>query len=116
MRREMGAHQIVAQIGDQHAERTQNSGGRRYQQARDRQFARQRRAVHRPGAAEWHQRQTARVVTALDRDDTDPASHIGVGDAQDAGGGSGQVEPERRGDAVLDRARRRIGVEGELAA
>ncbi len=35
MRGEPGLHQIVPQIGDQHAERTQNAGGRRHQEARD---------------------------------------------------------------------------------
>ena len=95
VRGEPGPHQIVPQIGDQHAERAQDAGGRRDQEARDRQFARQGRAVHRPGAAERHQGQAARVVAALDRDDADAARHLRVGDAQDAGGGFDQVETER---------------------
>ena len=39
---QMRLHQIVAQVGDQHAERAQYARGRRHQEARDAELARQR--------------------------------------------------------------------------
>ena len=54
VRGEAGLHQIVPQIGEQHAQRAQYAGGGRDQETRDRELARQGRAVHRPGAAERH--------------------------------------------------------------
>ena len=43
--------------------------------------------VERPGAAEGDQREVARVVAPLHRDEPDRACHVGAHDAQDAGRG-----------------------------
>ena len=70
-----------------------------------------------PGAAEGHQREIARVVAALDRDHANAAHDVGVGDAQDAGGGRDHVEAERVWRMRLaTRAARGRGVERHLAA
>ena len=56
--------------------------------------------MQRPGAAEGDEREVARVVTALDRDDAQRAQHLGVDDVDD-----------RRGVDAVERAFGRVPVE-----
>ena len=65
-RRDVGFQQVVTQIRDQLAQRTQDARRRRDQQAAHRQVARYWGPVHRARAAEGNQREVPRVVTPLD--------------------------------------------------
>ena len=102
-----GRDEVVAQVGDDAAERVGEPGPRRDQHLRDAELARQRRRVQRPGAAEREQREVARVVAARQADHADRAGHLVVGDAHDRRRRRGRVEAERRAD-LLERARRAI--------
>ena len=59
----------------------------------------ERAAVHRPGAAEQHQRELARIVAALDRHQPDPVGHRALIDAMDAAAASTTCQPEPLADA-----------------
>ena len=64
--------------------------------------------VHRPGAAERHQREAARVDAALDRDHAQRPDHLLVRDPDDPLGGGQRVESELGGEP----ADRRLGGAG----
>ena len=70
-----------------------------------------RRGVHRAGAAERHQREAARVDSALDGDHAQRPHHLLVGDPHDALGGLGS-EPELLSE-LRDRRLRGLGVEAD---
>ena len=63
--------------------------------------------VHAAGAAERDEREIARVVPALDRDDANRALHVGVGDAHDAFGERRHAELQRARDVGGDARRAR---------
>jgi hypothetical protein len=71
--------------------------------------------VQRAGAAEGHQREAARVVALLDRDQAQRAEHVFVDDIDYARCRFHQTDPERRG-GFFDRALRRPAIEFHLAA
>ena len=68
------------------------------------------------GAAERHQRELARIVTAVDRDQADAVSHVRVGDAVDALRGVLDAHAQRPGHALLDGATRQRRIETHRAA
>ena len=72
--------------------------------------------MERPGPAERHQREVARIVAALDRDHPRRQHHVGVDDRQDAQRGLDRVHAERAGNVLLDRAPGGLGVDLHLAA
>ena len=78
-----GARQVVAQIGDDAAHGAQHARAGRHQHRADANLADQRRAMQRTGPAENHQREVARIVAALDRQQACAAGHILVDDGQD---------------------------------
>ena len=112
----VGLHQVVAQIGEQLAQRAQDAGSRRNDEPPDLQLARDRRAVHRPGAAERHQRALARVVAALDRYDADAAHDVGVRHAKHTHRSRNDIDAERFGDVGFDRVSGSSEIEPQIAA
>ena len=52
--------------------------------SRDPELLGEKRGMHRPGAAERDQRELARIMAALDRDDAQRLGHAGVDDLDDA--------------------------------
>ncbi len=66
--------------------------------------------MERPGTPERDEREVARVVATLDRDEADGFRHQRLGDADDAGGGLLNGQVERRRDR-LERSLRRVRVE-----
>jgi len=58
--------------------------------------------VQRSCAAKAHQREVARVETALDRDQLDRVDHVGLGNLQNAECGLHRFEAKRRCDPTLD--------------
>ena len=88
--------QVVADVDHQAAERRPGAGARRDEHGRHAQLLRERGAVQRAGAAERDERELARVVAALERDDPHGVGHVRVGDGDDRLGGRVQ----RRGPAA----------------
>ena len=80
---EVHPRDVVLDVDEHAAHRRRHAGIRRHDDRRDRQLARERRAVQRPGAAERDEREVARVVAAADRDQADRVGHVGVGDGDD---------------------------------
>ena len=111
MRRE-----LVAEVGHEVAERAQQPRRGRHD---DREGAHQlghRVGVQRSGAAEGHERELARVVSALDGDHAQRAGHVLVDDREDALGRLARpTGPSRRRPGAPPRARG-LGVEHHLAA
>ena len=67
-------------------------------------------------AAEGQEREVARIVTTLDRDEADRADHVIVDDRKDAARGRIDAHPERLGDTGSHRAASLLLVEREAAA
>ena len=85
-------HELVAEVGHQHADGGGDARVRRHQHGRDAELARQRVGVQRAGAAEGDQHELARIVAALHGDQAHGADHVRVGDLHDAGGGGQRIE------------------------
>ena len=76
--------EALLQLGGCHALGAQDARRRRHQDAADAELARDLDRMQRARPAERHQREGARIMAALDRDDADGAHHVGVDDAHDA--------------------------------
>ncbi len=111
-----GARELGLEVGDEQPERGEHAGTRRHDDGAHAEQAGERGAVQRTGTAEGEQREVARVVAALDRDDADGADHVVVDDGEDAARRLLQAQAQRPGDAGLDRRARALHVEGEGAA
>ena len=98
--------EVLAQVGDEAAERIGEARPRRHQHLGDAELARQRHRVQRPGAAEGEQREVARVVAARQRHHADGAGHVRVGEPDDGRRRRVDVEAERRGRACRRRSSR----------
>ena len=94
-----GAHVVVAQVGEQHAEGREHARRARDDDLADADLARDRDRVQRPRAAIGDQREIAGVEAALGGHALHRVGHGGRGDAQDAVGGLGHAHAERLGDA-----------------
>ena len=97
-----GADEIMANVGDETAERRRDARARRDEHLRNRQLTRERNGVKRPGAAEGEQDEVARVAPALQRHQPDGAGHLVVGHAHDGGGGRDRIERQMRADLLVD--------------
>ena len=75
-------HEVLAQIGDETAERIGQAGARRHEHFGNAEIARQRDGVQRPRAAEREQHEVARVVAARQRHHADGAGHVHIGEAE----------------------------------
>ena len=102
-----GPRVVAPEIGRDEAECGKRARRRRHDDLGDLQFVREGGGVHRAGAAESDQRELARVVAALERDDAQCLGHIAVDDLDDRGGRVGQADSERVADPLADRRLRR---------
>ena len=88
-------HLVVAQVGDDAAERRGDAGKARHHRAFQADLLDHGGDVQRAAAAERHGRELGRVMAALDRDQADGAGHARIGDAHDRLGRLHQVELQR---------------------
>ncbi len=96
--------------GKEQAGRRQHARMRRHGNPSDAQFARQRRRVQRPAAAQRQERVTAGIDAAADRDEPDRFRHLGVENPMDARAPHARGSmPSGRAIVVLDRPARKVG-------
>src|SRR5215207_7814585 len=79
--------EILAQIGDETAERVGEAGPGRHHDLRQAELAGERDGMQGTGAAEGEEREVARVVAAGQRHHADRAGHVGVGEPDRGRGG-----------------------------
>ena len=108
------ARGVAPALGGEQAERREHPARPRAEDPLHPELGGDRGRVHRPGAAEGHQREVARVDSALDRDDAQGAHHLGVRDPHDALGRGERLEPELVREP-RDRGLRRVLVELDAA-
>ena len=100
-----GVDEVLAQVGDEAAQRIGEPRPRRHQHLRDAELARQRHRVQRPGAAEGEQREVARIEAARQRHHADGAGHVRV--AEPDHGRGRLVDAEAQAAWRASRRRRR---------
>ena len=105
-----GAHEVVAHVGEHTAERGRDAGEARHQHVRHAELAGDGGGVHRPRATEGEEREVARVVPLVHRDEPRRARHLVVHHAQDRGRGLRLVQAQRRGDILAHDAAHRVDV------
>ena len=88
------ADEILPPLGHQHAERGEIAGQFRDDHLGDRDLARDRHRVQRPGAAERDHHGVARIDAAIDRDGAHRERHGVVDDRRDAERGRRGRQPE----------------------
>ena len=110
-----GADEVVAEVGDDAAERVGDAGAGGDEDAGDAELAGERAGVQRAGAAEGEEGEVARVGAEGERDHADGVRHLGVGDAEDGLGGGLGVEAEGAGDRCRSGRRRGVGGAGKRA-
>ena len=98
----VAAREVVAQVGEQHAERAEDRREPRHDDRRELELVGDRARMHRPGAAGGDERQLARVVPALDRDVLRAGGHVEVDHLGHRRGRLDRAEAERPRDAALD--------------
>ena len=104
--------EILAQVGDEAAERIGEARPRRHQHLRQAELAGERDGMQRPGAAEGEQREVARVVAARQRHHADRAGHVRVGEP---GSRPRRRLPASRPSGAADLRRRRSPRTGPTA-
>ena len=104
-RREFPLH-----VGDEEPEGREDAGRRRNDRERAAEKLHERVRVQRSGAAESDERKAARVLSALDGDETQPAQHVLVRDRDDRAGPVLEAHVEALCH-LRDRARRELGVQ-----
>ena len=107
---------VVLDVGEEEAERREESRGRRHDDAAHLELARHARREDRPVAAEREQRVLAGIAAALARDGSDRAHHVRRRDHVSAVGGFGQRQPESARDLGLEDLVGPRGVELHRAA
>ena len=110
------ADEIVAFVGEQHAERREMRGKQRHDHLRDVKLARDSADMKRPGPAGGDQREVARVVALGDRHFAHRERHLVDRDIDDGLRGRDGIELERVGDLLLDAAQGALGIELHRAA
>ena len=95
---EKGADELMLDVGEQHAERAEEPGDRRHDDAADPEALREAGRVHAAVAADREQAELRRVAAALRSDRLQRAHHARVGDQVDAVGGIGQGQVELRSE------------------
>ena len=111
----MGARDLEAQIGRQHAPGRQYRGDARHDDPRETELAGDVGGVQPGRAAKREQREAARVDAAPHRDEAHPLGHVRVDDAVNAARGGEPVDAERGGDSI-DRALGQPCIEPPFAA
>ena len=112
-RRDQRAHRDLSDVRRQQPVRGEHARRAGHDDPPDADVGRDRAGVQRPPAAEGQQREVARIVPALDRDDAQYLGHLGVDQRDDPGRGALDVPTQRpahrrdgRASAVLvDRKR-----------
>ena len=110
------AHEVLADVGVQHADRAQRAGVPGDVDPFAAETPRHRRAVHRARAAGRDQRETPGRVAAFYRDVLDGVEHVLFDEVDDAGRGLVDRESERLGDLGPDRIAGGFEVQVEGAA
>ena len=109
-------HLIMADVGNDAAERRRHAGIARHDRGSQADILDQRPGMESSAAAEGDGREPCRIVAALDRDEADGARHPGVRNADDRLGGRHRIKAERARDMELDRASCRVEVEARHGA
>ncbi len=113
---DVGARHVELHLGGEESDRRRHAGRGGQDHARDAERLREAAAVHRPGAAERHERQVARIAAALDRHHARGQLHVGVDDRVDAPRGLLHREAEGARELLIERARGAGRVERHRAA
>jgi hypothetical protein len=95
-----GVDEVLAQVGNETAQRIGEARPRRHQHLGNAELARQRHRVQRSGAAEGKQREIARIEAARQRHRTDGAGHMRVAEPDDGRRRRIDVDAERLGELV----------------
>ena len=111
----MRAHELIAQIGGQHAPGREHGGHVGDHDAADLEKPRHLRDLQAGGATEGDERELARIHAAAHGDDLDPLGHVRVDDLGDALGGGEALGAKRARDTV-HRHLCGASVEGDAAA
>ena len=114
--RDEGAHEIVLQVGQQHAHRAQRRGFARNDLQRDIQFGADEAGVDGSGAAGRDEGELARIESALDGDFAHALCHVIAGHAVHAGSRFLDRQAHRPGDVLFDGRARRGAVEFHFPA
>ena len=110
------AHEVLADVRMQHADRTQRTGVPRHVDAATAQAPRNRRAMHRPGTARRDEGKAARRVSPFDGHVLDGVQHMLLDHVDDAGSGLFHGQPQRTRNLRSDRLACRFDVQIEDAA
>ncbi len=113
---DVGLGELVAEVGDEVADRAQQARRRRDDHRERAHQLRDRVGVQRPRAAERDEREVARVVAALHRDEPERAGHVLVDDREDAVGRLLDESSPIASAIFCTAAARRVDVELHLAA
>ncbi len=84
-----------ADVGGEQAERAEQAGVARHDDAPHAEIIGQRAGVQRAAAAERHQHEVARIEPALDRHDAQHLRHVGIDERDDARGRTFNVAVQR---------------------
>jgi hypothetical protein len=87
------SHEIDSRIDEQHSPRREDTRRARDDNFLEAKFTRQQRAVHRPTAAVDDEREVARIMAALYRNEFQSVAHVGVHQPQRTNGGSSVFSP-----------------------
>ena len=110
------AHEVLADVRMQHADRTQCTGVPRHVDAATTQAPRNRRAMHRPGTARRDEGKAARRVSPFDGHVLHGVQHMLLDHVDDAGSGLFHRQPQRTRNLRSDRLAGGFDVEIEDAA
>ena len=93
------SHVIAFQVGPDEPERRKGSRDRRADHLGDAEFACKRGSMQRPRPAEGGEREIARIMTALNRDDFQGFRHRMIDDIDDGGRRRAHIDRKRLGEA-----------------
>ena len=99
-----GQEVVAAQVAHQHPPGREDVGGARDHDLPDPELGGERDRVHPAAAAEGDEREVARVVAAVDRDQLERVDHVVVRDPHDAARRLGAIDAEAR-SAISSSAR-----------
>src|SRR3974390_1053368 len=110
------AHEMMFQIGAQHASGAKDRGLTRHQNATNAEFSRDHADMDRAGATSKNEGEFALAVAFLDRNLTDRRGHIHIHDPIHASGGGAHIQAEGLGDMFRDSMAGRSDIEPNTTA
>jgi len=113
--REVRVHEVVPDLGLEHAVSGERARRARHQHGLDTELLGQENGMHRPRAAKGDHRELARVQPSADGDLPDQSGHPCVNDVEHALGEALLVQVEPAGEPA-QRVRRHLWVQGHAAA